>query len=189
MLNFPSQGLNLCPLHWEHRASHGTSREVPPVFCGFLDAKISNCNGSFLSVWLNATFQVCPATTKLCFAFRIPSPSPPTPRYPSTDFPVESYFDSFFFFGRCLLNIALFSKRVLLLFCTTLIKMKANAGVGGTQLNMDLKPWAVNDLHSGSSSSSVSHMINVKFARKDCNLSDPSNLVFLHWDPTMCPTM
>ncbi|KAG5201403.1 hypothetical protein JEQ12_004166 [Ovis aries] len=37
---------------------------------------------------------------------------------------------------RALFNIALFSKRVLLLFRTTLIKMKANAGVGGTQLNI-----------------------------------------------------
>lgn len=41
MWNFPNQGLNLNPLHWKHSPNHGTTREVPPVFCGFLNARIS----------------------------------------------------------------------------------------------------------------------------------------------------
>lgn len=124
------------------------------VFFGFL-----NPENSHLIRW---QFSLCFADPGVsCHRtatpwFLTPLCCPPTPRHSLADFPAESYFDFFF---RAPLNIALFSCS-----STTLIKMKANAEVGGTQLNMDQKPCVMNDPYLGFFFSFfVSSMISINF--------------------------
>ena len=147
MLKLPNQGLNLCPLH----GSTVLTTEPPgKSHQSFADSSMpefrSNCNEN--AIFKNATeFALslterhfpgdsCHYAVLLCFLTPLTFPTysqVPINRFSSR---ILFLFPFFFFPGRALFNIALFSKRVLLLFRTTLIKMKANAGVGGTQLNI-----------------------------------------------------
>lgn len=164
-------------LNREKRKDNLDTRNMSSASMSWTESHWSFLGSSILRQFSSVLLiQMSPATAQLHFGFWLPLLS----TYSQT---LLSRFSSrilFWFFFRAPLNIALFSCSSI-----TLIKMKANAEVGATQLNMDQKPCVMNDPHLGVFFSfSVSSMINVNFKSiLQVKLQSLEFSLFDHWVP------